>query len=82
MLLRMNSLDVRARQTQQRTMAYVGLFVALFLGYLLLRHSTWVGTKELHTLMELTATLLALMVGAVSLVRFYTKKSNTFLFSL
>ncbi len=79
MLLRMHSPEVRDRQTPQRTMTYVGLFVALFSGFLLLRHATRVGTKQLHTPMELTATLLAFMVGIVSLVRFYTKTNNTFL---
>lgn len=70
-----NQLDVR-----RKAIAYGGLFAALFLGYLLMRGSTWEGSTQLHTLMELAATLLALLVGILALVRFYTKKSNTYLF--
>ena len=60
-------------------MSYVGLFVALFLGYLFLRDSTWQGSTQLHTIMEVFATLLALIVGLVALVHFSSKKNNTFL---
>ncbi len=65
---------------QRRVIAYLVLFTCLFLGYFLLRDSTWRGSTELHTLMEIAATLLALFVGILALVRFYTKKKNTFLF--
>ena len=65
---------------KKRILSYVILFIALFLGYLLLRDSTWQGSKQLHTLMELMASTLALFVGAMALVRFYSKKDNTFLF--
>jgi hypothetical protein len=64
----------------RRAVTYIGLTLILFLGYPLMRNSTWRGSTELHTLMETVATLLALFVGVVSLVRFYTKKNNTFLF--
>jgi len=44
-------------------------------------HGTaWRGTSQLHTLMEVAATLLALFVGAMALVRHYTQKEVTFLF--
>ena len=49
-------------------------------GRVLLRDSTWRGNVELHTLMEVVTTLLALMVGVVGLIRFYVKKLNIFLF--
>ena len=64
-----NQLDVR-----RKAIAYGGLFAGLFLGYLLMRGSTWEGSTQLHTLMELAATLLALLVGILALVRFYTKE--------
>lgn len=38
------------------------------------------GDIHLHTLMEVVATLLAGVVGTMALVRFYTRKSNLFLF--
>ena len=45
-----------------------------------MRGSTWHGGAQLHTVMETVATLLALVVGLMALVRFYSKKYNTFLF--
>lgn len=67
-------------KVQTKVATYIATFVAFFLGYFLLRDSTWQGSTELHTLMEVAATLLALMVGISALVHFYSKKSNTFLF--
>lgn len=42
--------------------------------------TTYQGHKQVHTNMEVAATLLALIVGALALVRFYSKKDNTYLF--
>ncbi len=63
-----------------RVVTYLIIGVGLTIGFVLLRDTTWVGNEQLHTLMEALATLLALVVGALSLVRFYTKKNNMFLF--
>ena len=50
-------------------------------GSLTLTHGIeWRGSAELHTVMEVMATLLALIVGAMSLVRYYSKIDNVFLF--
>ena len=65
---------------QSRVLSYVLVFLTLFFGYLLLRGSSWQGSTQLHTVMETVASMLALLVGALSMVRFYTKKNNTFLF--
>ncbi|MEK8015296.1 MAG: ATP-binding protein [Candidatus Parabeggiatoa sp.] len=65
---------------EKRILSYILLFIALFVGYFLLREATWQGSKQLHTLMELMASTLAFIVGAMALVRFYSKKDNTFLF--
>lgn len=62
-----------------RRFTYLGLFVALFLSYLVLRDSTWQSSAQLHTVMEAVATFLALLVGVMALVRFYSKKTNIFL---
>jgi len=67
-------------QVQKRIATYIALFVALFVGYLWLREVTWQGSKQLHTLMEIVASVLAFLVGAMALVRFHSKKDNTFLF--
>lgn len=67
-------------KVHKRVISYITLFIFLALGYFILRDSTWEGNKQLHTIMELLATVLAAFVGIVALVRFYTKKNNTFLF--
>jgi len=64
----------------RRKISYVATFAVLFAGDFLLRGSTWQGNAELHTLMETIATLLAINVGALALVRYYTQRNNTFLF--
>ncbi len=49
------------------------------LGGLLLRDAPWLGSVYLHTVMKSLATLLALTVGAMALVRHYTKPDSKFL---
>ena len=63
-----------------RASSYAVVAVGLTVGFLLGHGSGWRGSAELHTLMEAVATLLALLIGAMALVRYYSKKSNTFLF--
>lgn len=71
----------KAEPTVSRTQnSYIILAAVLFIGFLLLRSSPWQGTIELHTLMEAVAMMLAFFVGAMALVRFYSRKSNLFLF--
>ncbi len=65
---------------QKKIAAYIGLFVVLLLGYAVLRDSEWQGSTQLHTVMEVAATLLAAVVGVMALLRFYSKRENTFLF--
>ncbi|MDM8565156.1 MASE3 domain-containing protein [Candidatus Halobeggiatoa sp. HSG11] len=59
---------------------YVILTISLFIGYFLLRDVAWQGTKQLHTLMEVIASLLALLIGIMALLQYYSKKNITFLF--
>ena len=54
--------------------------ILLALGFLARPGLEWRGSGQLHTLMEAVATLLALIVGVMALVRFYSRKDNTFLF--
>ena len=63
-----------------RIATYLFVTLSLVVGYIWLRGASWTGSSQLHTLMETLAMALALIVGALSLVRFYTKKNNTFLF--
>jgi len=66
--------------SQPKFRIYVMLFLVLIVGGWLLRFVDWHGSTQLHTLMELAATLLALFVGGLALVRYYTKKTNLYLF--
>lgn len=66
-------------QAEIRKWSYIGLFGALLLGSSLLQGVTWEGSAELHTLMEVIAMFLALTVGMMALIRFYSKKNNTIL---
>ncbi|MFB3143864.1 MAG: histidine kinase dimerization/phosphoacceptor domain -containing protein [Candidatus Methylomirabilales bacterium] len=66
--------------TTSRGATYLGFFVGLWAGHLLLRDSSWQGSAELHALMEAIATFLALFVGIMALVRFYSKKTTLYLF--
>jgi signal transduction histidine kinase/CheY-like chemotaxis protein len=70
---------MKPKTIQNRIATYIIVFIVLFFGYFLLRDVPWQGSTQLHTLMETVATLLALIVGTMALVRFYSKKDNTFL---
>lgn len=60
---------------------YLGVGVLVLFSIVLLQAATtYAGNKQLHTNMEVVATLLAMAVGALALVRFYSKKDNTYLF--
>ena len=73
-------LAIRPLIARQRQAGYLATFVLLFAGFWLVRGSTWQGNVELHTLMEVVATLLAVNVGVLALIRFYSQRDNTFLF--
>ena len=64
---------------RRRAIVYVLVAAALALLYVIVRGSTWSGSVTLHTMMETAAPLLALVIGLMALVRFYSKKDNTFL---
>lgn len=65
---------------RERIAHYVVTIVVLLVGQLLLRHVEWRGSSQLHTLMELAATLLALFVGAMALTRFFSQRDDQFLY--
>jgi hypothetical protein len=70
----------QAGTARRRVIAYLCVGAGLTLGYAFMRGVTWHGSATLHTVMEAVATLLALTVAAMALVRFYSRKNNTFLF--
>ena len=51
----------------------------LVASFLLLGESTWQGSTQTHTLMESLAVLLAFTVGTMALLRYYSRRNNTFL---
>ncbi len=69
-----------AATVRVRVRAYAVVFVGLLAAYPVLNQMQWHGSTELHTLMEVVATLLALMIGSVALVRYFTKQDNAHLF--
>ncbi len=73
-------MDTDKLRIKRRQLSYwllgLGLTAVLLPGHF----SGWTGGAQLHTVMEAIATLLAIMVGAMALVRFYVKKESIFLF--
>lgn len=67
-------------RTRSRAVTYAVFCAVLVVGFLAVRDSTWQSGPMFHTLLESLATLLALIVGVLALIRFYSKKTNTFLF--
>jgi signal transduction histidine kinase/CheY-like chemotaxis protein len=66
-------------QVRARILAYAATFAALIIGVLPVYRSTWRSNPELHTLLETISTQIAFTAGAMALVRYYTKKSSSFL---
>jgi PAS domain S-box-containing protein len=71
-------------RSREHTIYYVVLFLVLVAGSTVLRSPavllSWGTTPSVHTLMEAVATVLAFIIGALALVRFYSRKQITFLF--
>jgi PAS domain S-box-containing protein len=65
--------------TRRRAIAYAVVVLACLALALGLDRSGWVGSVYLHTLHETVAVVFALGVAAIALVRFYSRKSDTFL---
>ena len=65
--------------SRRRAHTYWIIGIALILAYGISRGSEWHGSATLHTVMEAVGTLLALLVGIMALVRYYTLKGTVFL---
>lgn len=68
-----------SKTVEKRIQVYCLIGLALALSFAWIHGSQWRGSDYIHTLMESTATLLALMVGTMALLRYYSKKNNTIL---
>lgn len=67
-------------QLHPRAKSMLALTLVLIFTFAALRDVNWQGGKELHTVMETAATLLAMFVGIIALIRYYSKKEITILF--
>lgn len=70
----------QAEPLLKRQWLYGALSIALVVIYWLVSQTLWAGNTELHSLMEVVATMLAIVVGPIALVHYYSKKNNQFLF--
>ena len=66
--------------SQERATVYWILLAVLFMGASLFRRFPLADDEGRHVIWEFVSTTLALMVGSLSLVRYYSKKQDTFLF--
>ncbi len=66
--------------TMARSVIYWLTGIVLTAGFLLGLETTWRSGAELHTVMETLSTFLAAIVGALVLVRFYSRKDHMFLY--
>ncbi len=68
-------------RSAERITIYWILFLLLLGGSLLIGNDVlWATNASIHTVMEAIATLLAFIIGALALVRFYSRKRVTFLY--
>jgi signal transduction histidine kinase/DNA-binding response OmpR family regulator len=71
--------SLRQNRIVRRSFAYGLLTLGLLFIATPIHRSSWLGSVQLHTLIETAVTLLGLINGAMALVRYYTRKSSTFL---
>ncbi len=72
--------ETHERATRWQVIFYACLVVLLFACYISLAESTWQGTTEQHTMIEVAATLMSAIVGVLALIRFYTRKDSYLLY--
>ncbi|VAX39590.1 hypothetical protein MNBD_PLANCTO02-2649, partial [hydrothermal vent metagenome] len=76
-----NSFDRPLKNSARPSFWKIGIISTLFvLSVITLQFFPWQGNRELHTIMEVIATLLATIIGVLALVRFYSKKNSVYLF--
>ena len=67
-------------RARKRSTAYAIIVLLLVVGRLLVGQSNWVGSAHWHVLMESVAAALAIFVGVLALVRFYSKQKRAYFF--
>src|SRR3984893_8906976 len=71
--------SLRPNRMVRRSLTYGFLALGLLLIGPPIHRSAWLGSAQLHTLIETITTLLGLTTGTMALVRYYTRKSSTYL---
>jgi PAS domain S-box-containing protein len=74
------TLAVSDAATRKRGAVYAFTALILVLAYLPLVPSGWQSTDQVHTLLEALATLLAFLAALAALIRYFSRRSETFLF--
>lgn len=64
------------RDGRANRLAAVGSVGLLLLVYMGLERVEWVGNSQRHTIMEVVATLMALIVGILALIRYYAQRRD------
>ncbi len=67
------------KQRYKRLASYYIVAFVLITTYILLDNTQWKGNTHLHTIMEIISTLLALFVGVVAIIGYYTNKVSSLL---
>jgi PAS domain S-box-containing protein len=67
------------RRTHWRAVSFGALAVVLSIAAGVVARQKWAGNAGFHTGQEIVATTLALMAGTLALLRYYAKKTSTFL---
>lgn len=67
-------------RSRERIAVFWALLLLMLGGALVVRGTPWESSAAVHTLLESVATVMAAIVGALALVRFYSRKQATFLF--
>ncbi|MDX1578109.1 MAG: PAS domain S-box protein [Gemmatimonadota bacterium] len=62
-----------------RAAAYCALVAGLILLFLVVRRSDWTASGELRAMLQLSAALVALVVGILALIRHYSRRNDTLL---
>jgi PAS domain S-box-containing protein len=71
---------LKGDRTAQRITLYFFVFVLLFVGAFGPARTSWMSGPSLGIVFQTASLLLAFVVGALALVRFYSKKTGTYLF--
>ena len=72
--------EIAQTRATGRVLAYWGLGAVVSVCFVLARDLQWQSDAHLHTLLETLATVLALLVGVVALIRYASRPSNIDLF--